>query len=188
MALFGLLTAWHILTVLLAVPIVQRVYRARKDPLRDLPGPFLARYTRLWFLRAILKGDWEQTNIALHRKLGPIVRISPNTYSIDDPDATSIIYGSLPTFPKSKWYSVFQPPGKQFENIYSSSDNKYATEIRKKYKPGFDALNAYEYCVDDCCSLFISKLTDLSAKGEDIDIGRWIKCFATDVNGQITVS
>lgn len=40
------------------------------DPLRNVPGPFLARYTRLWLLRQYMKGDFEKTNISLHNKYG----------------------------------------------------------------------------------------------------------------------
>ena len=187
MALIDMLIAWPVLLAALLFPIAYRIYRASTDPLRDLPGPFLARYTRLWYLRAILKGDWEKTNIALHRKHGPVIRIGPKMYSFDDPGATSIIYGTQPTFPKSKWYSVFQQPGEQYQNIYSSSDNRFAAEVRKKYKPAYDAVGTYEHCVDECISLLISKLADFSSTGEDLDVGWWLKCFTTDVNGLIMV-
>ena len=63
------------------------------DPLRDIPGPFLARFTRLWYFFAIYKGSFEKTNIELHRKYGPIVRVAPGEYSIDDYEAARIIYG-----------------------------------------------------------------------------------------------
>ena len=118
---------------------------------------------------------------------GPIVRIAPNMFTFDDPNATSIIYGSRPIFRKGKFYSIFQPPGKQYENIYSSSDNRYADQIRGKYKPAYDALSTYESSFDEVTALFISKLTELNEKREEVDIGWWLKCFATDANGKITV-
>ena len=108
-------------------------------------------------------------------------------YSFDDPTATSTIYGTNPTFPKGTWYSVFQPPGEQHQNIYSSSDNRFSAEVRKKYKPAYDAANTYEYCIDECTELFISKLEEMSLKGEDVDIGWWVRCYASDANGQMMV-
>ena len=108
-------------------------------------------------------------------------------YTFDDPEATSIIYGTTPTFPKGKFYSVFQPPGEAHQNIYSSASNRYATEIRKKYKPAYDLIAPYESCIDECTGLFVSKLKELSSQ-DNVDLGWWLKCFATDVNGQITVS
>ena len=70
------------------------------DPLRDIPGPFLARFTRLWYFFAIYKGDFELANIGLHKKYGPIVRIAPNEYSIDDFEAAKTIYGHGTSFVK----------------------------------------------------------------------------------------
>ena len=72
MTLFAILTAWRLAITAVLIPIAYRVYRAAKDPYRDIPGPFLARFTRLWFLRGMLKLDWEKTNIALHRKYGKL--------------------------------------------------------------------------------------------------------------------
>lgn len=47
-----------------------RLFRAAVDPLRSIPGPFLARFSRLWYLGAVHKGDFEKQNIKLHRKHG----------------------------------------------------------------------------------------------------------------------
>lgn len=63
------------------------------DPLRSLPGPFLARFSRLWYFFELYKGSFEETNIELHKKYGPIVRIAPHEYSVDDVDAARTIYG-----------------------------------------------------------------------------------------------
>jgi hypothetical protein len=70
------------------------------DPLRSIPGPFLARFTRLWYFYNVYKGDFEITNIKLHEKYGPIVRVAPNQYSVDDPDAAKTIYGHGTSFVK----------------------------------------------------------------------------------------
>lgn len=70
------------------------------DPLRDIPGPFLARFTRLWYFIEIYKGSFQLTEIDLHNKYGSIVRIAPHEYSIDDVDAAKTIYGLGNPFPK----------------------------------------------------------------------------------------
>lgn len=43
---------------------------AAKDPLRDVPGPFLARFTRLWKLLKVHGGSFEEANFDLHQKYG----------------------------------------------------------------------------------------------------------------------
>jgi hypothetical protein len=70
------------------------------DPLRDVPGPFLARFTRLWYFIELYKGRFEQTDIELHKRYGPIVRIAPGEYSIDDVEAMRTIYGHGTAFIK----------------------------------------------------------------------------------------
>jgi hypothetical protein len=72
------------------------------DPLRSLPGPFLARFSRLWYFFELYKGSFEETNIELHKKYGPIVRIAPHEYSVDDVDAARTIYGHGNAFIKVK--------------------------------------------------------------------------------------
>jgi hypothetical protein len=71
-----------------------------RDPLRDIPGPVLARFTRLWYFIEIYKGSFEVTNVELHKKYGPIVRIAPREYSIDDVEAAKTIYGHGNAFVK----------------------------------------------------------------------------------------
>ena len=72
MALFGLLSLWQLVSIVVCVPVGYRIFTAAKDPLRDVPGPLLARFTRLWFLKAILNRDFEKTHIALHKKHGEL--------------------------------------------------------------------------------------------------------------------
>lgn len=41
-----------------------------------IPGPFFAKYTRLWYLRQIYTSDFHWTNIRLHREKGMHLSIS----------------------------------------------------------------------------------------------------------------
>jgi len=80
--------------------VVYLLLRVLLDPLRDIPGPFLARFTRIWYFIEVYKGSFERTNIELHKKYGRIVRIAPREYSIDDVEAAKIIYGHGSQFVK----------------------------------------------------------------------------------------
>jgi len=71
-----------------------------RDPLRDIPGPFLARFTRFWYFIEIWKGSFERSDIELHRRYGPIIRVAPGEYSIDDFEAARTIYGHGNAFVK----------------------------------------------------------------------------------------
>ena len=56
--------------VVVVIWILAYVINLLLDPLRDIPGPLGARFSRIWYLRAISKGDFEKTNIDLHRVYG----------------------------------------------------------------------------------------------------------------------
>lgn len=86
--------------VVLGACAVYSLVRHIFHPLREIPGPLLARFSRLWYLFAIYKGNFELTNIELHKKYGPIVRIAPNEFSIDDYEAAKTIYGNESAFVK----------------------------------------------------------------------------------------
>jgi len=90
-------------TLILAASLSIVVYKISKvifDPLRNIPGPFLARFTRLWYLIEIYRGNFQITNIELHKKYGPVVRIAPGQYSIDDTEGARTIYGHGNSFLK----------------------------------------------------------------------------------------
>lgn len=42
------------------------------NPLRRVPGPFLARYTRLWEVYHVRQGNFHRLNIELHKKYGKL--------------------------------------------------------------------------------------------------------------------
>jgi hypothetical protein len=91
----------HYVYVLIAGVVFLLLIRNRfKKGLRDIPGPTLAKYTRLWKLYNVWKGDHHNTAIALHRKHGHLVRIGPKHISVGDPKAIPIIYGLNKGFTK----------------------------------------------------------------------------------------
>lgn len=59
-----------LVSVVLACLVIRSLYRAFVTPLRGIPGPFAAKFSRIWKLVEVLKGHFEKTDIALHRKYG----------------------------------------------------------------------------------------------------------------------
>lgn len=78
---------------LVGVAIIYSFIRAAASPLKSIPGPPAARFTRLWYLQKVWTGEFSRLNIDLHRKYGRVVRLAPNEYSLDDPAAVKAIYG-----------------------------------------------------------------------------------------------
>lgn len=54
------------------------LYQLFFSPLAGIPGPLLAKVSRLWMIRRARRGDMHRTMIALHRKHGGLVRTGPN--------------------------------------------------------------------------------------------------------------
>lgn len=70
---FSQLSSYGVI-VLFAFFIVVPTIRTLVSPLRKVPGPFLARFTRLWEATLIQKNDYALNNIALHEKYGMLSR------------------------------------------------------------------------------------------------------------------
>lgn len=50
-----------------------------RSPLRRVPGPLLARFTRLWLLKEVYFGTYPKTSIDLHRKYGQLLHSRINS-------------------------------------------------------------------------------------------------------------
>jgi hypothetical protein len=61
------------LLVLIGYVVISAILKALISPLRSISGPFLARFTRLWELGAVLKYDFATYNIALHDRYGAFI-------------------------------------------------------------------------------------------------------------------
>ena len=70
------------------------------SPLKDIPGPFLAKFSNLWRIFDYYKLTQPITQRRLHAKYGPAVRLGPNLVSLNDPALVDVIYNTRGTFRK----------------------------------------------------------------------------------------
>lgn len=117
-------TKYHLSTsavcILLSAIVLRLLTNRYKRVLRDIPGPVLARYSRLWKLYSVWKGDHHHVEIDLHRKHGSLVRIGPNHISVSDPSAIPLIYGLNKGFTKVLFIRSFVS---QLKSSRGSSNN-----------------------------------------------------------------
>ncbi|KAM0241478.1 hypothetical protein ACHAP5_007517 [Fusarium lateritium] len=136
------------------------LYNVLFSPLKNVPGPILARFTDLWYVNRVRKGQFERDNIALHRKYGPIVRYGPNRYSFNHPEAAQIIYGvgKADKFAKSSFYRAFTTPNPDQPSFFAHEHIKEYAQLRRLYQSthAMSALISYEDFVDECSDLLIS--------------------------------
>ncbi|RAH56334.1 cytochrome P450 [Aspergillus piperis CBS 112811] len=156
---------------------------------RDIPGPFLARFTRLWYLRQMTRGDFQYTNIRLHRDHGKIVRIAPGWYSLTGLDALKTIYSHGSKFIKSDWYEAWNfSPDPEGHNLFSVRNTADHSSARRKVAAMYamSSVVSYEPYVDNCIRRLRAKLDSTAKDGLTLDLGHWLQCFAFDTISEIT--
>lgn len=84
----------------LGLLIVSYVVAYIRSPLKDIPGPFLAKVTNVWRLIDHYKATQISTQRRLHEELGPAVRIGPNVVSLSDPTLLKTVYSTRGEFVK----------------------------------------------------------------------------------------
>ncbi|KAH6696651.1 pisatin demethylase [Leptodontidium sp. MPI-SDFR-AT-0119] len=169
--------------------ILYPLLRALLSPLRDVKGPALARYTRLWEVYKNWQGHLEHVTVALHKQYGPIVRLAPNRYSIGDPTAIRNIYGAGSKFYKSDYYTVFGGPAMDHKDVFSETSNERHALERKKTANMYamSSLVSYEKFVDKVNGEFMSALVDHAHHEREFDLFTWLQFYAFDVIGEITL-
>lgn len=73
--------------------------------LRNVPGPWPAKFTSLWRVMFVYDGEAHEKYRKLHTTYGPIVRTAPNVVDISDPSAISAIYGINSKYLKVRGHS-----------------------------------------------------------------------------------
>ena len=66
----GILLFIGLLATIIVFALLRALYLLVTSFFHPAPGPFLARFTRLWYIYQISRHDWHKTTIKLHRKYG----------------------------------------------------------------------------------------------------------------------
>ncbi|KAF4333077.1 cytochrome P450 monooxygenase oxidoreductase [Fusarium beomiforme] len=114
---------------------------------------------------------------------GPIVRIAPNEYSIDDPAAAKIIYGSGRGFIKSPWYYASGNPFSSLPNIFVEPNPQIHSQARRKVAAAYSMTNLVqlEPFIDECSAVLKNRLEEFASSGATIEISHWMQCYAFEV-------
>ena len=110
-------------------------------------------------------------------------------YSIDDPATMRAIYGVSSPFPKAKWYDAWGDPRSPNHNLFSARDRAVHGVMRRIVANMYamSAVKSYEPHVDGCIDLLLQRLDEFAASGQAFDLQVYLRCYAFDVIGAITV-
>ena len=143
MALLTALGSIHLLGVGLLLYIVYwALYPWFLSPLKEIPGPWYAVYTKWWLVWKTVKGVRAKTIHELHLRHGPWVRIAPNEVSTCDPLAIVPIYGVNSTYVKTEFYT-YQLRG--VPELFTMSDRKQHARRRRELSHLFSMSTIAEY-------------------------------------------
>ncbi|TVY88026.1 Cytochrome P450 monooxygenase [Lachnellula willkommii] len=176
---------------LLLLTTIQLLWTYFSTPLKDIPGPFFAKFTNLWRFFDTYGGRPELTHQLLHKKHGSVVRLGPNVVSISDPKYLRVIYNTRGDYLKSNFYTVNDTKvGSQIiKNVFSTLSNEWHSAalrpIQKFYK--MSAVLAQEPLVDGTILAFFKRLDDEFVEtGKTCKIDEWMLFFSWDVIAQMT--
>ncbi|KAK4549808.1 hypothetical protein LTR36_005109 [Oleoguttula mirabilis] len=177
-------------TVLLVV-VYQVTWTYAK--LRDVPGPFVAKFSNLWRLLVVWRRDSHDRYLELHKHYGDLVRIGPNCVSISKPDMIQSIYGIQKGYVKSDFYAVWQNivNGKRTPSLVFTTDEAQHAIMKRPVAPAFSlsTLVEFEPLIDSTTAVFLSRLDELYASsGKVCDLGQWLQWYAFDVIGALSFS
>lgn len=103
-----LLQPWTVVGCGLVLILTVAAWRRFFSPLKNIPGPFWASITRLWYLKILIAGKQNEHLKRAHEKYGQFVRMAPNEVSVTHPDAVKKLYlQPLQKVLLSKDYSFF---------------------------------------------------------------------------------
>ncbi|KAJ2786055.1 hypothetical protein GGI15_001722 [Coemansia interrupta] len=93
------------LATLLLAGLLRLVWRARRSPLRPVPGPLLSSLSNLPLLLHVVRGTYIAHARSLHARYGPVVRIGVDQVSVADVGALRHILSSH-SFRKGRAYEA----------------------------------------------------------------------------------
>ncbi|KAK3679723.1 hypothetical protein LTR78_000099 [Recurvomyces mirabilis] len=179
-----------LLLVTLLYSAARRILTRYDTSLRDIPGPRLAAWTRLWRFFDASQGHAHLTNIELHRKHGKLVRVGPKVISCSDPAMIPTIYNAQGSFAKSAFYPMqsLSWNKRAQPNVFSVIDERKHREMKRKVASAYtvDALLKMEKGIDRCGDVFMQRMRQCAKQSEDFDLGTWLHYYAFDVVGIVT--
>jgi hypothetical protein len=161
------------------------VYNRFFHPLKDIPGPFFASISTLWYFRAVRYARGKDHQLPLHKKYGSFVRISPNQVQISDPAAIETIYGPKYEFIKGEFYEGFNPKISKRQDNFTERNEAAHTRRRRTvahlYTQG--AVLEYEPSVDRCIALVYKRMEEFAESGAVVDMATWLRKYTFDIVG-----
>ncbi|RKL01274.1 Cytochrome P450 momooxygenase gsfF [Fusarium oxysporum] len=185
---FAFTNTWLIPASLATYWLGWLIYTLTFHPLSKIPGPYLARFSRLWYLHKIWTEDVEKHERALHAKHGPLIRIAPDEISCSDPEAFASIYRFSNALDKGRFYEPYNTTGfSPHGDVFSCKNDKKHGQRRRITSNIYSMTNvaSSEEYIDSCSNLLTERLGQFADSGKPCDIGEWLHWYTFDIIGEL---
>ncbi|CZR67799.1 related to cytochrome P450 CYP3/CYP5/CYP6/CYP9 subfamilies [Phialocephala subalpina] len=160
------------------------VYRRWFHPLAEIPGPFWASVTHFYIVKYNLFSERSQFYLQvekLHRKYGPVVRISPDEIHLADPENYEKLHyvGSKAPSKAPYFYDAF---GLKIA-AFGTTSNELHRIRRAAISPAFSrkAVLQLEDIVQEKTAKLINRIKDLLDEGKPVDLHHGFRALSVDI-------
>ncbi|KAG8163967.1 hypothetical protein KVR01_005885 [Diaporthe batatas] len=169
----ALVLATYLLAVLLHAQLLH--------PLRKYPGPLYARFTRIPFWTASLRGHGHTFLHALHERHGLVVRYSPSAVSYTEPQAAA----GRRENPKASWFQL--PAYNGVPSIFAVPDGGGHARVRRAFAPAFSerSLKAQEGLFRRYADLLVARVREQAGEDERVEMVRMLNYTAFDIMAEL---
>ncbi|KAL4804399.1 cytochrome P450 [Aspergillus unguis] len=164
------------------------VYRLWFSPLAKFPGPKIAAAT-VWYENyhdAIRWGQYAFEIEKMHKKYGPIVRISPHELHVNDPDFYEVLYSR--NSPRNK-YDYFTQQFGLPRSAFATVDHYHHRLLRSNMNPYFSTarVRKQEPLIQGLVDKLCARLLELKGSDTPVNLQYALTCFTTDVVSDYTM-
>ncbi|KAF9256882.1 cytochrome P450 [Marasmius fiardii PR-910] len=172
------LIVWSYITFFSVLSASIVLYRLSPfHPLADVPGPALAKVSKLYGIWIWLKGERHIRYKEMHEEYGPIVRIAPNEISVIDQDSMKAVLGPGGCI-KGQAYSTRRDD--RTEGSLLALTGEARIRRRRVWARGMscEAIREYEPVVRQQASKLFERLYERTYKV--VELGEWFNYFSFD--------
>ncbi|KAJ9662012.1 hypothetical protein H2201_006301 [Coniosporium apollinis] len=164
--------------------VYQIVYYRFFHPLSKFPGPFWGSVTRLWVAYHNVKEDECELEYALHKKYGPVIRITPTLLLVSDATKLPDIYHRQ----ANKTQHYITGSFGSTESLFNMQDWRTHAKFRKVAAGpyAFSNIKRMEPLIDARMKHWISKLDEkFATTGQKFEFNWWAIYMAYDIVSEI---
>ncbi|KAK7954638.1 isotrichodermin C-15 hydroxylase [Apiospora saccharicola] len=174
-----------ITALVLIYRVVTAVYRLYIHPLSKVPGPKLYAVSSLPFeIQSKIKGTFVRDTTALHKKYGPVVRVSPDRVAVDG----SVGWPAFTRRGQEELGKIWQFYGFGPLAILGAGQDAHKRQRRvMAHATSPIALADQEVYLQKQVNKFVDVLSEHADQDKPIDIMLWFNYLTFDIVGELTL-